>query len=105
MILDGVADVVETVGLALELEVDPHDLAAVHHPLDVVLEPEDGHALGGVVDPDSLEDTRTVVECVCEDMDLRILPVDELAVQPDLFRLVHRITLEMNRPRDVRSPV
>ena len=103
-VLDGVAEVLFGVGLSVELEVDAHDPAAVHEPLDVVLEPEDGHPLGGVVDPDAFEDPGPVVHRMREDVDLRIGPVDELSVKPDLFRLVHVKHL-WNVGRETRSPL
>ena len=41
---------------------------------------EDRGAVGRVVTPDALEDTRAVVKPVCEDVDLCVVEVDELAV-------------------------
>ena len=62
----------------------------VVQPLHVIAKPEDGRPLGRVVAANALEDTRAVVEAVDADVDLRVGPVDELAVHPDLLGLLHR---------------
>ena len=51
--------------------------------------PEDRRTVLGVVATDPLEDAGPVVEAVRQDVDLRVLPGDELPVQPDEVRLVH----------------
>ena len=61
----------------------------VLEPLQVVGQPEDGRAVVGLVAADALEDARAVVEPVRADVDLRVGPVDELAVHPDLLGLLH----------------
>ena len=43
----------------------------------------------GLVAADALEDPRAVVQPVAQDMDLGVVPSDELAVHPDPFRLFH----------------
>ena len=50
---------------------------------------EDGRPVGGLVGPDPLEHTGAVMQAVREYVDLRVLPVDELAVHPDEVRLLH----------------
>lgn len=92
-LLDGVHDVIESVLLAVEDEVYAHDLASVHQSLDVVLEPENRRSLGGLVNPDALEDTGAIVHGMGEDMDLRIRPIDEFSIQPYLLCLVHCVHL------------
>ncbi len=44
---------------------------------------------GGLVAANALEDAGAVVEAVRADMDGRVVPVDELAVQPDLLGGLH----------------
>ena len=92
-VLDGLHDLDKPVLLALDDSLDAHDPASVDESLSVLLEPEDGESLGGVVDPDPLEHAGSVVHGVGEDMDLGVLPVDELAVKPDLLGLIHWIHL------------
>ena len=61
-------------------------------PLQMLPEPEDGRAVRGLVAADALEDTRAVVEPVHADVDLRVGPVDELAVHPDRLCLAHQVS-------------
>ena len=61
--------------------------------LHVLAEPEDGRPLRRVVAANALEDARAVVEAVHADVNLRVGPVDELAVHPDLLGLLHRALL------------
>ena len=67
-----------------------HDeLARVVEPLDVLLEAEDGRrAVGPLVRADALERAEAVVQRVREHVDLGLVPVDELAVEPDLLFLL-----------------
>ena len=81
----GGADLVDRVR---QLHVE--QLGRVVEPLQVLLEPEDGRAVRGLVAADALEDTRAVVEPVHADVDLRVGPVDELAVHPDRLCLAHQ---------------
>jgi len=61
----------------------------VEEPVDVLLQPEDrGFAVLRPVAADPLEDADAVVQRVGEDVDLRLVPVHELAVHPDLLRLL-----------------
>ena len=57
--------------------------------LHVVGKTEDGGAPRRLVAANALEDTGAVVEAVDADVDLRVRPVDELAVHPDLVGLFH----------------
>jgi len=85
----GLDDILSCHELAVDLGLDSHDLASVHESLDVVLEPEHCGPLGGAVDPDTLEDTGTVIERVAEDVHLGVLPVDDVPVEPNLLCFVH----------------
>ena len=78
-----------------EDEIDSHELATVHEPPDVILEPEDCRSLGCVVDTDTFEDSGTVVECVGEDVNLRILPLDQFSVEPNKLCLIHSFTFQV----------
>jgi len=51
--------------------------------------PEHGRALLGLVAADSLENARSVVEAVAEDVDVGVVPSDELAIHPDPVGLLH----------------
>ena len=55
----------------------------------MVGEPEDGRPLRRVVAADALEHAGAVVEAVRADVDARVVPVDELAVHPDLLGGLH----------------
>lgn len=92
-VLDRLEDVLLGVGLAVEDEVESHHLASVDKPPDVVLEPEHGRPLGSLIDPDSLEDAGAVIERMGENVDLGVLPVDKLSVEPNLLCLIHLFTL------------
>ena len=61
----------------------------VVQPLQMVGEPEDGGALRRVVAANALEHARAVVKPVDADVNLRVRPVHELAVHPDLLGLLH----------------
>ena len=52
-------------------------------------QPEDGTAFRRLVRADSLEHAGAVVEAVRPDVDLRVGPVHELAVHPNLFEFLH----------------
>ena len=56
----------------------------------MLLEAEDGRALGRLVAADALEDAGAVVQRVGEDVDLGLGPGHELAVHPDLVDLGDR---------------
>ncbi len=73
-----------------ERELHVEELGRVLQPLQVLLEAEDSRAVRSLVATDALEDTRAVVEPVHADVHLRVGPVDELAVHPDRFCLVHQ---------------
>ena len=75
-----------------ERQLHVEELGRVVEPLQVLPEPEDGRAVRGLVAADALEDTRAVVEPVHADVDLRVGPVDELAVHPDRFCLTHQVS-------------
>src|SRR6185437_5885282 len=73
------------------VERDRHvvELGRLEEAVDVVEVPEHRGADLGVVAADALEDARAVVEPVREYVNLRVLPLDELAVHPDEVRLLH----------------
>jgi hypothetical protein len=48
------------------------------------MEPEYRGALWGVVCADALEDACAIVEGVGEEMDIGVIPGDELAIAPDV---------------------
>ena len=75
----------------LKRQLHVQEPGGVLQPLQVVGQPEDGRAVIGLVAADAFEDPGAVVEPVRADVDLRIGPVDELAVHPDLFGLLHRL--------------
>ena len=66
-------------------DVHVEDRRAAEQPLDVVGEAEDPGTVGGLVGADALEHAHAVVERVGEDVDPSVVPVDELAVHPDLL--------------------
>ena len=66
----------------------------------MVGEAEDGRAGLGLVAADAFEDPGAVVEAVRADVDLGVGPVDELAVHPDLFGLLHRPNPRLRVVRD-----
>ena len=77
--------------------------------LHVVGQAEDGRPLRRVVAADALEHARAVVQSVSPHVDARVVPVDELAVHPDLLGCLHRgllwsvaLTLAEEDPRSSR---
>ena len=78
-------------------QVHVQHLGGVLETLQVILEAEDRRALLGLVAADALEDTGSVVEPVGADVNLRVGPVDEVAVHPDLVGLLHRASLPLLR--------
>ena len=75
-------------------------LARALEALHVLGEAEDRGTVGGLVAADALEDAGAVVEGVRQDVYLRLVPVDELAVHPDLVhgRQRHRAHPSRFRP-------
>ena len=73
-------------------QIHEEHLRGVLQALQVIPQAEHRRALLGLVAADSLEDARPVVEPVDADVDLRVRPVDELAVHPDLVGLLHRVS-------------
>ena len=66
------------------------DVRRAEEPLDVLRQPEDcGAAVVSLVAADALEHAEPVVQRVREDMDVRLVPRDERAVEPDAFGLLH----------------
>ena len=65
--------------------VDHEDLGRGEQPVDVVGEPEHGHPAARRIGADALEHARAVVQRVGEHVDAGLVPVDELAVEPDLL--------------------
>ena len=63
-------------------------------------EAEDRGALRRVVAANALEDPGAVVQAVDADVHLRVGPVDELAVHPDLLGLLHRRSPSFGLPCD-----
>src|SRR5215218_2115 len=78
-------DLVDRVG---QLHVE--QLGRVVEPLEVLAQPENGRAVGGLIATDALEDAGAVVEPVDAYVHLCVVPVDELAVHPDRLCLAHR---------------
>jgi len=72
-----------------ERRLDHQHLGRLQEAADVVGQPEDGRSGGGGVGPDALEDSGAVVERVGEDVDLGVVPVDELAVHPNLVHFLN----------------
>ena len=81
---DGGVDLVRAERDLVERRVD---LGALEQPLAVLVEPEDRGTAVGPVGADALEHAVAVVEGRREDVDGRVVPVDELAVHPDLVGL------------------
>jgi len=48
-----------------------------------------GRALVRLVAADALEDGRAILEGMREDVDFRVLPLDELVVHPDVLCFLH----------------
>ena len=86
-----VAGGLELVDGVRQLEVDQPTRVA--QALHVIGEAEHGRAFRRVVAADALEDARAVVEAVSADVNARIVPVDELAVHPDLLGGFHHCLL------------
>ena len=74
--LDCSHDAVVAVLFAAENQIDAHDLASVDEPTGVILQAEDGRTAGGLINPDALEDASSIVQRMCQDMNLCILPVN-----------------------------
>jgi hypothetical protein len=75
----------------------------------MLVPPEDGGAFLRVVTADALEDTRAVVEAVGENVNLGVVPVDELTVHPDGVDVAgrpHLVETHLTHPpkRAVRFP-
>jgi hypothetical protein len=76
--------------LGLVGDVDVVGPGGVVEALQVFLPPEDSRTVGRLVTADALEDAGAVVEPVGQDVDVRVVEVDELAVHPDrVDALVH----------------
>ena len=83
-LLGGLADLLEGV-----VERQVVELSRLGESVQVVLMAEDRRADFGVVAADSLEDAGAVVQAVSEDVHIRLVPGDELAVLPDQLGLLH----------------
>ena len=86
------------------LERHPIDLARIGEATHVVLKAEYLRAFGGRVAADSLEDARAVVQPVREDVDVRLVPGDELSVLPDELSLLHE-SISMNDGRAAQQRI
>jgi len=75
--------------LARELRLEQAHLAGVEQAVDVLAQAEHVRvAVGPLVGADAFEGGQSVVQRVGEDVDLGVVPVDELSVEPDLLDLV-----------------
>src|SRR4051794_13412963 len=83
-LLGRLADLLEVV-----LQGQVVELGRLREPVQVVLVAEDRRADLRVVAADSLEDAGAVVQPVREDVHVRLVPGDELAVLPDELSLLH----------------
>ena len=63
---------------------DPVGAGGGYESNHVLVEPEYGSPLRGLVGADALEDTRPVLKPVREEMNGCVVPIDELAVHPYL---------------------
>ena len=79
---DGLLGLFQRGGVERHLHLE--DLGGVEQAPGVLGQAEDGGAQLGVVGAHALEDAQPVVQAVAEHVDLRIPPVDELAIEPDL---------------------
>jgi hypothetical protein len=70
--------------LGREGDLHAQDLGAVEQALGVLLQAEDGRALGRVVGAHAFEGAAAVVQRVAQHVDLGVAPFDHLAVHPDL---------------------
>src|SRR5689334_16745043 len=70
-------------------KVDVVELRRLLEPLEVVAVAEDRRAAIGLVGANPLEHTGAVMEAVGEDVDLGVVPRDQLAIHPDPLRLLH----------------
>src|SRR5204863_4093855 len=95
------ADVAQLVRRVRELHVE--QLGRVRETLEVVVKPEDRRPLRRVVAADPLEDAGSIVESVRADVDLRVVPVDQLAVHPDLLGGLHGEALLSRRAGETES--
>ena len=77
-------------GLGREGDVQVVELRAAVQALEVLVQVPDGGAAYGLVSPDAFEDAAAVVQRVAEHVDLRVAPVHQLAVHPDLLDLGDR---------------
>jgi hypothetical protein len=60
------------------------DLGAVEQAISVLLQPEDGRAVDGVVGADALEGAAAVVQGMAQHVDLGVAPFHHFAIHPDL---------------------
>ena len=65
-------------------DIHQKDLCRPLHPLEVIAQTEHGGALGCLVTTNALEDAGAVMKGMGEDVDGCVLPIDKLAVHPDL---------------------
>src|SRR5260221_11049884 len=76
------------------------ELAGVEEPLDVLAQTENrGDSVGALVRANAFEGTETIVKRVREDVHLRVVPVDELTVHPDLRDLLDHARHLLSRRR------
>ena len=65
-------------------DLHPHDVGAAVQPLDVLGQAEHRRALRRRIRADALEHAGAVVQRVSKDVNLGLVPIDEVSVHPDL---------------------
>ena len=85
--------------LLLEGQLHVVELGRRLEAVQVILVAEDRRTALGLIGPDALEDARPVMHRVREYVYLRVLPGDELSVQPDEVSGVHVLLLEIGEYR------
>jgi len=79
-----------------ERQVHPINLGAVEEAACVLRQAEDGRTAFRVVAADAFEETRSVVDRVRENVNLRVGEIHQLPVHPDFF---HFLEWHRNLPR------
>ncbi|CAB4816632.1 unannotated protein [freshwater metagenome] len=85
--------------------VHAQDLRRVVQALDVFGKPEYRRTLWGFIRANSFEDAHSVMKGVGENVDLRVVPIDERSVHPDLVGRSNWHCLASQRRATTMSPI
>ena len=76
------------------IKLDGHDMGGTHEPIHVLAMTENCRAaVFQFISADALEDAHSIVQRMCQHVDVGVAPINELSVEPDFFLLFNHLEI------------